>query len=204
MHTCRVGTFCLHVAKIGLNALKSKKHATVCRADQSMAALYDRAMASPREAYHEAMRASQFVSITPFTTTIGALSASLFMKQQQQKQQGQLLTSAPISESVGLRVDTRGQGLALGLGNPTASHPQSRCPRPSNCQGLLSQQRKCLPCWCSQRNDRRRRSNRRQRACAESRGDDDCTRDGLVEPSPSITVPFGAETSFSASTRGSP
>lgn len=68
-----------------------------------MAALYDRAMASPREAYHEAMRGSQFVTITPFTTTIGALSASLFMKQQQQKQQGQLLTSTPISESVRLR-----------------------------------------------------------------------------------------------------
>ena len=151
------------------------------------------------------MRASQFVSITPFTTTIGALSASLFMKQQQQKQQGKLsISTSPISESVRLPVETRGRGLVDGLGNPTAPHPRSHCPMPSNCQRLLPQQRKCLPCWCSQRNHWKRLANRRPRARAESRAVDDCARDGLVEPSHSIEAPFGAETSFPVSTRGSP
>lgn len=95
-----------------------------------MATLYDRAMASPCEAFVEATRASQFVSIAPYTTTIGALSASLFMKQQQQKQHGQLLGSTPIHESVRLR-------LTLG---PASTRPRPWFPhtQPSNCQGLLS------------------------------------------------------------------
>ena len=91
-----------------------------------MSALYDRAMATPREAFVEATRASQFVSITPHTTTIGALSASLFMKQQQQKQHGQMLAPIPIAESVRSRltlVDSLGLGLASV--SPSSNH---RCP----------------------------------------------------------------------------